>query len=98
MIGVSLKPKLTPDWLYPRLIWGGLWALLLLLPILKAKTVLRGIIFSLLPSAVTLCYIFPEMGKGLLGLKYGTLTPLLIVISGFVYGMIASAWAKSCAQ
>ena len=98
MIGISLKPKFTTDWLYPRLIWGGLWALLLVLPILKTKTALRGIIFSLLPSAITLCIILPEMGKGMWGLRYGTLTPVLIVISGFIYGMIASGWYKNCTQ
>ena len=98
MIGISLKPKFTTEWLYSRLIWGSICALLLILPILKAKTALRGIILSLLPSAMMLCFLFPEMGKGMLGLRYGTLTPVLVVILGFIYGMIASSWYKSCAQ
>jgi putative flippase GtrA len=24
-LGVSIAPALTPAWLYPRIVWGGLW-------------------------------------------------------------------------
>ncbi|WDN89623.1 hypothetical protein BuS5_02591 [Desulfosarcina sp. BuS5] len=28
--GVSISSSLTPGWLYPRIVWGGLWGLLFL--------------------------------------------------------------------
>jgi hypothetical protein len=24
MLGVALAPALTPEWLYPRIVWGGI--------------------------------------------------------------------------
>lgn len=33
-LGVKLAPTLTPALLYPRLVWGGLWGFLFLLPFL----------------------------------------------------------------
>jgi hypothetical protein len=27
-IGVSMAPALTPAWLYPRIVWGGIWGLM----------------------------------------------------------------------
>ena len=32
-IGVAIAPALTAGWLYPRLVWGGLWGFLFLLPL-----------------------------------------------------------------
>ena len=31
-LGVGIAPGLTPAWLYPRIVWGGLWGFLFLLP------------------------------------------------------------------
>ena len=31
-LGVKIAPNLTPSWLYPRIVWGGLWGFLFLLP------------------------------------------------------------------
>lgn len=97
MLGISLRPQFTAPWLYPRLVWGGIWAMLLILPFFRQKTALRGILMSLVPTAMMLVMVFPEMGMGLLGLKAGLLTPLLVLLLNFVYGMTASFWYKSCA-
>lgn len=91
-LGIGLKPAFTPAWLYPRLVWGGLWMLLLLLPILKKRGILRGCVFSLVPSAMMLFMVFPKMGKGMLGLGFGALTPLLVILLNFIYGIVASLW------
>jgi len=37
MADVSIAPALTPAWLYPRIVWGGLWGFLFLLPMLTGK-------------------------------------------------------------
>ena len=97
MLGISLRPQFTGPWLYPRLVWGGIWAMLLILPFSRQKTALRGILMSLVPTTMMLVMVFPEMGMGLLGLKAGLLTPLLVLLLNFVYGTVASFWYKNCA-
>ncbi len=97
MLGISLHPQFTPAWLYPRLVWGGLWAMLLILPFFRQKTAQRGILMSLVPTTMMLIMVLPEMGLGLLGLKAGLLTPLLVLLLNFIYGIVASFWYKKCA-
>lgn len=94
LIGVGLQPEFTASWLYPRLVWGGIWGLMFLLPVFKNRLFLRGILFSLGPSAMVLFMMFPSMGKGILGLGFGTLTPFLVVLLNFVWGMVASFWYR----
>lgn len=91
--GVKLAPPLTPDWLYPRIVWGGLWGLLLLLPILSGSAVLRGILISLAPTAAQLFIVFPfKLGKGLMGLDLGNLTPLFVIVFNAIWGIAAVLW------
>lgn len=92
LLGVGLQPEFTAPWLYPRLVWGGIWGLLFLLPVLRGRLYLRGMVFSLAPSAMVLFIMFPSMGKGILGLGFGTLTPVLVVLLNFVWGIVASFW------
>ena len=94
MLGIGIKPRFTTQWLYPRMVWGGIWALLLILPVLKDRTISRGMLFSLAPSAMMLFVVFPDMGKGMYGLRFGTLTPLLVLLLNFIYGIVASFWYK----
>jgi hypothetical protein len=95
LIGISMKPALTATWLYPRMIWGGLWMLLLILPLWKNRIVFRGCIFSLFPSMMMLLVVFPQMGKGILGTGFGVLTPVLVVGLNFIYGIVAAYWYRS---
>lgn len=92
LLRVGMKPEFTSSWLYPRMVWGGIWALLLLLPFWKQRQMLRGCAFSIIPSAMMLFMVLPSMGKGLFGLGFGTLTPVVVVGLNFVYGIIASLW------
>jgi hypothetical protein len=94
LLGVTLKPEFTPPWLYQRMVWSGIWMLLLLLPIWEKRIVLRGCVFSLLPSAMMLLMVFPDMGKGMLGLGFGAMTPVVVIGLNFVYGIIAAFWYK----
>ena len=50
---------------------------------------------SLAPSAMVLFVVFPAMGKGMLGLGFGTLTPVLVVILNLIWGIVASLWHSS---
>jgi hypothetical protein len=94
LLGVSMKPEFTASWLYQRMVWSGIWMLLLLLPFWQNRIMLRGCIFSLLPSAMMLFMVFPGMGKGILGLGFGTMTPIIVIGLNFIYGIIAALWYK----
>ena len=95
LLGVGLKPEFTAGWLYPRLVWGGLWGLLLVLPFLKNRVLLRGMLMSLAPTAMVWFVMFPGMGKGMLGLGFGLLTPLVVLLLNFIWGMVAALWYRS---
>ena len=95
MIGLAMKPEFSAPWLYQRMVWGGIWMLLLLLPVMNNRAIVRGMLFSLLPSAMMLFMVFPSMGKGALGLGFGVITPLVVVGLNFIYGIVAATWHRS---
>ncbi len=92
VLGIDLAPEFTMPWLYPRLVWGGLWGLLFMLPVLKDRPLLRGVLFSSLPSAMVLLVVFPNMGKEVLGLGFGTFTPALILLLNFLWEIVGAFW------
>lgn len=92
-LGVKLAPMLTPAWLYPRLVWGGLWAWLFLAAPPGKSPIHRGLQVSLAPSAAQLFYFFPyRLHKGWLGLELGLLTPLLVLVFNAIWGVVAAWW------
>ncbi len=93
-LGVGLKPPLTGLWLYPRLVWGGVWGLLFVLPLLRGRVGLRGVLFSVAPSAYALLVLLPETGKGTLGLGLGTLTPVLVLVLNALWGVTGAVWYR----
>jgi hypothetical protein len=93
--GVNIAPQLSAPWLYPRLVWGGIWGLLFLLPLMKRSFFSRGLLFSLGPSLVQLFVIFPlKAHKGTMGLDLGTLTPLFVLFYNAVWGLATSIWLR----
>jgi hypothetical protein len=93
LMGVKIVPALTTAFLYPRLVWGGLWGFLFLIPILRDKWVLRGLLWSLAPTLVQLLYIFPfKAGKGMMGFDLGTMTPAFVLLCNVIWGLAASWW------
>ncbi len=92
-LGVNMAPDLTPDWLYPRLVWGGIWGVLFILPMLKKSFLVRGLVLSLAPTLVQLFVIFPlKMDKGMMGLTLGNFTPLVVFVVNAVWGVTAGFW------
>lgn len=78
-LGVSLYGSVSPQWMYPRIVWGGLWGFLFLLPMLTSSIVARSFFISLIPTFVQLFIIYPfYAGKGIAGFQLGLLTPLLV--------------------
>lgn len=98
-LGVKIAPALKLPWLYPRVVWGGIWGLLFLLPFLRKSPLARGLLLSLGPTLVQLLYIFPvKAGKGMLGLELGTLTPAFVIFFNAVWGIVAAYWVRSCGE
>jgi hypothetical protein len=90
-LGVNIAPKLTPAWLYPRLVWGGLWGFLFLLPLKGLTYTTRGLLLSLGPSLVQLLVVFPvQAQKGLFGLRLGYLTPVMVLFFNAIWGVVTA--------
>ncbi|WP_444945204.1 hypothetical protein ACJJIP_11970 [Microbulbifer sp. VTAC004] len=98
-LGVSITPTLSAEWLYPRVVWGGIWGLFFILPFLSSKLLLKGSILSLLPTAFQLFVVFPVMaGKGMAGLELGALTPVFVLFFNWIWGVVTALtikWAQS---
>ncbi len=89
-LGVAIAPHLSPGWLYPRVVWGGIWGVLLFLPVCPIRPWLRAFLLSLGPTLVQLLIVFPlKAGKGMAGIDLGLLTPLLVIFFNWVWGVTA---------
>ncbi len=94
-VDIALRADLSTAGLYRLLAWGGIWGFLFLLPLWKSAPVGRGALFSLAPTAAILLVFYPRIGKGYLGFEYGVLTPVLIVLLGFLWGIFSAFWYRS---
>ncbi len=93
--GVSIAPSLTSNYLYPRIVWGGIWGLLFVLPMLQSKLLLKGTVLSLFPTAVQLFVVFPLIaGKGIAGVDLGLYTPLFVLLYNWVWGVVTALTIK----
>ncbi|MDT8378290.1 MAG: hypothetical protein RQ739_05305 [Desulfotignum sp.] len=94
-LGVAIAPSLTPDWLYPRIVWGGLWGLTFILPIFKSNLFLKGTFLSLLPTIVQLFVVFPyKANKGIAGIELGLYTPAFVLFFNWVWGVFTALTIK----
>ena len=99
LAGVNLSPALTADWLYPRLIWGGLWGLAYYLTVrtqrVRRQWVRKGLWISLLPTAAQLFYFFPYRTPfGLMGMGLGDLTPIFVLFFNLVWGFFTGFFTR----
>lgn len=89
--GVLMAPSLSAGWLYPRIVWGGLWGVLFVLPFLKSRFLLKGTLLSLVPTAFQLLYVFPnKTGYGLFGIGLGMWTPIFVLVYNWIWGVVAA--------
>ena len=93
--GVGIAPALSSTWLYPRIVWGGLWALLFALPFLQSRLFVKASILSIFPTLVQLFIVFPyKAHKGIAGLELGLLTPAFVLFFNWIWGIAAAATVK----
>jgi hypothetical protein len=94
-LGVSISPALTSSWLYPRIVWGGIWGLLFFLPLFNSKPFSKGTILSLFPTIVQLFIVFPyKAKKGFAGIELGVFTPALVFVFNWIWGVVTSLTIK----
>lgn len=91
-LDVAISPALTPGMLYHRIVWGGVWGLAFLLPLAVRSPAVRGLLLSLGPTFVQLFIVFPQAGRGMMGLELGTLTPAFVLIFNASWGLTAALW------
>jgi hypothetical protein len=93
--GVSIAPALKLAWLYPRIVWGGIWGFVFLLPFLNGKLITKGAIISIFPTLAQLFVVFPlQAHKGYLGLDLGMYTPVFVILFNLVWGIVAGLAIK----
>lgn len=91
-LGVEMHSTFTPAWLYPRLVWGGIFGLLFLLPYKDRSIFVRGLLYSLVPSLVQLFYVFPfQRDLGWFGVQLGSWTFLFVFLFNAVWGLVTAA-------
>jgi hypothetical protein len=93
VLGSKMAMGLTPMWIYTHVVWGGVWAILFLLP-LRGSYYARGALYSLAQTLIQLMIIFPNMGKGMWGLELGYMTPALVTFFGVIWGLATAFWLK----
>ena len=92
---VKIAPTLSSQWLYPRIVWGGIWGFLFLLPLMRNRILSRGLILSLGPTLVQLFVVFPlNAHKGVMGLDLGSLTPLFVIFFNAIWGVTTAIWLR----
>lgn len=94
LLGLVLSRPLTLAWLYQRMVWGGLWGLLFLVPLLpRWPQWRRGLLLGLAPAAASLFYFLPfQDGHGMLGLRLGAGMLVLVIPFGMLWGVLAGLW------
>jgi hypothetical protein len=93
-LGVAIAPPLTPPMLYHRIVWGGIWGLAFFLPLAVKSPAIRGFLCGLGPTFVQLFIVFPQAGKGMMGMELGTLTPAFVVLFNTVWGLTGAVWLR----
>lgn len=94
-LGVAIAPSFTSAWLYPRIVWGGIWGLLFILPMLQSKFLWKGTILSLFPTAIQLFVVFPlKAHKGIAGIELGIYAPLFVLFFNWVWGVVTALTIK----
>jgi len=94
-LGVTMAPAISPEWLYPRLVWGGLWGFLFLLPMLRKSVLRRGLLLSVGPTLVQLFVFYPHRdGHGVMGMGLGALTPFFVILFNAVWGITTALWMR----
>jgi len=91
--GVSIMTDWSLEWLYPRLVWGGVLAFLFVLPLYQTKWVVRGLVWSIVPTIPHLFIVFPGQADTLGGvenIEVGVITLACVYVFNIIWGLTTS--------
>jgi hypothetical protein len=101
LLGVGVDVDLSASQYLVRALYGSVWGLALgvLYPVVPGEGMIgKGLVFSLLPSFYTLLVVYPVfLSLGLLGVRQGLLTPVLVIAGNAVVGILAAgviSWGR----
>jgi hypothetical protein len=87
LLGVSSPPPaLELPTIYRNVVWGGLWALLFLLPVSPGSLWRKAMVLTLVPVLFALLVFLPMRGGSLFGLDRGYLTPIWVYVVNLAWG------------
>ncbi|MCZ6472586.1 MAG: hypothetical protein O7E56_12040 [SAR324 cluster bacterium] len=80
-------------WYYQRFVWGAIWGLLFLIPVLRGLPHWkRGLIVGVFPALASLLIFLPfKDGHGYFGWKLGTMMPVVVILFALIWGVIAGS-------
>ena len=85
-----MKPAFTAPWLYQRMVWGGLLDVAAHVAPSAEKGSSAWMSFKSFAFDHDALLGPAGMGKGLLGLGFGMVTPFVVIGLNCIYGMVAS--------
>lgn len=91
---IQLEPEFSCNWLYPRIIFGGIFGLLFLLPFMTTFFFWRGVVYSLIPSFVLIFIIIPIV-QSLSGLQLNLNSYLYLFVLNAVTSGLAGLWVRA---
>jgi hypothetical protein len=93
LLGCDISISANKQWIYSRLVWGGIFGLFLVLPVMENSILKRGLILGLLPAAFQLFVVFPVfLNQRIMGLNHGATTPLFVIALNLLWGVAACLW------
>ena len=94
-IGCHLPVSSDEAWICSRLVWGGIFGLFFVLPVIPNSFFKRGLLLGLLPGLFELLVVLPIFqGQTVLGLNLGYTTPLVVMALSLLWGVLAASWLK----
>lgn len=98
--GVTLMAQWSLDWLYPRLVWGGVLAFLFVLPLYRTRWVLRGFVWSIVPTIPNFFIMFPGQGDTVMqtSLEVGLISIGCMYLFNCVWGLVSSYFIHKLAD
>ncbi len=78
--------------LYRLLIWGGIWALFLVIPLLKEKWFVKGSLLGLIVILFNFIVLMPLSGRGFFAINAGLSVFLGNIIFNYIWGVVSAFW------
>lgn len=95
IIHMPIFPVLSDAWLYPKIIWGGLFALCFALPFMRSNTLIKSLALALVISLSELFISLPfSPYKGAVGLNVGMYTFSFILIFNLIWSLMTNMTLK----